>query len=90
MQRPKEGANQGKTPAISDRQARRLLAAPSEATLTGKRDRAILAVFLFHGPPAEVAGPRVGDLQDRRAHIASEATSDNPRKDTNGHERVRA
>jgi site-specific recombinase XerD len=67
VQRPKEGANQGKTPAISDRQARQLLAAPSEATLTGKRDRAILAVFLFHGPRrAEVAGLRVGDLQDRR------------------------
>ncbi len=67
VQRPKEGANQGKTPAISDRDARRLLAAPAEDTLAGKRDRAIMAVFLFHGPRrAEVAGLRVGDLQDRR------------------------
>jgi site-specific recombinase XerD len=67
VERPKEGANQGKTPAISDRDARRLLDAPSTDTIIGKRDRAILAVFLFHGPRrAEVAGSRVGDLQDRR------------------------
>jgi site-specific recombinase XerD len=67
VQRPKEGANQGKTPAISDRDARKLLEAPSEDTIAGKRDRAILAVFLFNGPRrAEVAGLRVGDLQDRR------------------------
>ena len=67
VQRPKEGANQGKTPAISDRQARALLAAPPVVTLTGKRDRAILAVFLFHGPRrAEVAGLNVGHLADRR------------------------
>lgn len=67
VQRPKEGATQGKTPAISDRDARRLLAAPPQDTLSGKRDRAIIAVFLFHGPRrAEVAGLRVGDLQDRR------------------------
>jgi site-specific recombinase XerD len=67
VKRPKESANQGKTPAISDRDARRLLGAPPEETLAGKRDRAILAVFLFHGPRrAEVAGLRVGDLQERR------------------------
>ncbi len=67
VERPKEGANQGKTPAISDRDARKLLDAPPTDTVAGKRDRAILAVFLFHGPRrAEVAGSRVGDLQDRR------------------------
>jgi site-specific recombinase XerD len=48
VQRPKEGANQGKTPAVSDEQAAALLDAPSPDTLKGKRDRAILAVFLFH------------------------------------------
>jgi len=67
VQRPKEGANQGKTPAISDKQARALLAAPPEGTVAGKRDRAILAVFLYHGPRrAEIAGSRVADLEDRR------------------------
>lgn len=65
--RPKEGANQGKTPAISDRQARRLLDSPKPDTIAGLRDRAILAVFLFHGPRrAEVAGLRVCDLAERR------------------------
>jgi integrase/recombinase XerD len=67
VQRPKEGANQGKTPAISDKQARQLLAAPVEGTLAGMRDRAILAVFLYQGPRrAEVAALRVGDLEERR------------------------
>jgi len=66
IQRPKEGANQGKTPAISDKQARTLLEAPGEGT-GALRDRAILAVFLYQGPRrAEVAGLRVGDLEDRR------------------------
>jgi integrase/recombinase XerD len=67
VSRPKEGSNQGKTPAISDMQARRLLAAPEEGTLQGLRDRAILAVFLFHGPRrAEVAALKVGHLAERR------------------------
>lgn len=35
--------------------------------MAGKRDRAILAVFLYHGlRRAEIAGSRVGDLEDRR------------------------
>jgi site-specific recombinase XerD len=67
VQRPKEGSNQGKTPAISDRQARALLSAPDITTTVGKRDRAILTVLLFHGPRrAEVAGLKVGHLADRR------------------------
>ena len=44
-----EGANEGKTPALSDDQARALLDIPPHDTLKGKRDRAILAVFLYHG-----------------------------------------
>ena len=48
VKRPNEGANEGKTPAISDTQARALLDAPRADTLKGKRDRAILAVLLFH------------------------------------------
>lgn len=39
----------GRTPAIADRQARGLLNARAEDTLKGKRDRAILAAFLYHG-----------------------------------------
>ena len=47
--RPNEGANIGKTPAISTREARALLDAPSDETLKGKRDRMILSILLFHG-----------------------------------------
>lgn len=49
VKRPAAGANEGKTPAISDDQARALLEAPPADTLKGKRDRAILSTFLFHG-----------------------------------------
>lgn len=67
VSRPNEGANEGKTPAISDAQARRLLDAPVVTTLQGLRDRAILSVFLFHGiRRAEGATLKVGDLADRR------------------------
>jgi len=71
VQRPEvENANEGKTPAISDDQARRLLAAPPADTLKGKRDRAILAVFLYHGlRREELCGLAVGDLQQRRGII---------------------
>jgi site-specific recombinase XerD len=66
VSRPKEGANQGKTPAISDAQATALLDAPPRQTLKGKRDRAILAVLLFHAVRrAEVCDLRVKDYGDR-------------------------
>jgi len=66
VERPKEGANQGKTPAISDAQAAALLEAPPRHTLKGKRDRAILAVFLFHAVRrAELCDLRVKDYGER-------------------------
>ena len=46
--RPKAETSEGKTPALGDAQARRLLDAPPSDTLKGKRDRAILSVLLFH------------------------------------------
>jgi site-specific recombinase XerD len=67
VQRPKEGANQGKTPAISDVQAAALMDAPSPGTLKGKRDRAILAVFLFHAiRRAELCDLLVKDYGERQ------------------------
>lgn len=67
VKRPTEGANQGKTPAISDDQARALLAAPDPSTLKGKRDRAILAVLLYHGlRRAELCALKVQDMVARR------------------------
>lgn len=67
MKRPNEGNNEGKTPAISDAQARRLLDAPDRTTLKGKRDRAIIAVFLYHAMRREeVASLNVKDFHRRR------------------------
>ena len=67
VKRPTSDTNEGKTPAIGDGQARALLNAPAEHTLKGKRDRAILAVLLYHGlRRAELCALRVGDLEDRR------------------------
>lgn len=66
VERPKEGANQGKTPAISDSQATALLDSPPRDTLKGRRDRAILAVFLFHAVRrAELCALQVKDYGDR-------------------------
>lgn len=67
VKRPTEGANEGKTPALSDAQAKRLLAAPEASTLKGKRDRAILAVLLYHAlRRGELCRLRVEDYQVRR------------------------
>ena len=63
---PSEGANEGKTPALSEDQARALLKLPS--TWQGKRDRAMLAVLLYHGLRAsELCSLKVGDYPDRRS-----------------------
>ena len=48
VKRPKVDSYEGKTPALSDPQARQLLDAPRTDTLKGKRDRAILSVLLYH------------------------------------------
>lgn len=48
VKRPIVDTFEGKTPALGDAQARALLVAPPADTIKGKRDRAILAVLLFH------------------------------------------
>jgi site-specific recombinase XerD len=69
--RPTEGANEGTTPAISDSQARRLLEAPPADTLKGKRDRAILAILLYHGlRRSELCALRVKDVSERRGVLS--------------------
>lgn len=66
VKRPTEGANVGKTPALSYEQAKKLFNAPPEETVKGLRDRAILATFLHHAPrKMEVAQLRLKDIQDR-------------------------
>ena len=65
--RPKTDSNEGKTPALGDHQARALLDAPDPATLKGKRDRAMLAVLLYHGlRREELCLLKVRDIHDRR------------------------
>lgn len=67
VERPTEGANEGKTPAISDGEARLILAAPDAETLKGKRDRAILSVLLHHGlRRAELCSLKVKHVAARR------------------------
>jgi integrase/recombinase XerD len=67
IRRPKVDSYEGKTPAISDRQALALLDAPDSDSLQGKRDRAILSVLLFHGlRREELCCLRVKDMEERR------------------------
>lgn len=67
VKRPTEGSNEGKTPALSDNQARALLRAPDGDSLKSVRDRAILATYLFHAlRRSEVAQLRVIDMRERR------------------------
>src|SRR3954453_21522958 len=48
VERPKAETGEGKTPALGDHQARKLLAAPADDSTRSKRDRAILSTLLFH------------------------------------------
>ena len=48
VERPKTASGEGKTPALGDHQARKLLDAPQDDTIKSKRDRAILSTLLFH------------------------------------------
>lgn len=67
VKRPRIETNEGKTPALGDDQAKLLLTAPDGWTLKGVRDRAILAVLLYHGLRREEAAQLMtGDLQERR------------------------
>lgn len=67
VKRPRIETNEGKTPALGDHQAKALLDAPDPGTLKGRRDRAILAVLLYHGLRREEAAQLMnGDLQERR------------------------
>lgn len=65
--RPPVESYEGKTPALGDHQARALLAAPDVSTLKGKRDAAMLSVFLFHGlRREELCNLKVRDVHLRR------------------------
>lgn len=67
VKRPTEGSNEGKTPALSNEQAKRMLTAPPEDTVKGIRDRAILALLLYHGlRREELCALKVRDIEMRQ------------------------
>jgi integrase len=67
VKRPSAGCGEGKTPALGDAQARRLLEAPPTDTLKGLRDRAILATLLYHGlRREELCRLKLHDRQSRQ------------------------
>lgn len=72
VKRPKVESYEGKTPALGDHQARKLLDAPNPETIKGKRDRALLSTFLYHGlRREELCNLKVRDITQRRgvAHL---------------------
>jgi site-specific recombinase XerD len=71
VKRPKNESDEGKTPALGDHQARKLLAAPDEESLKGLRDRAILATLLYHAlRREELCKLRVKDFKHERRGVA--------------------
>ncbi len=67
VKRPKVESYEGKTPALGDHQARKLLEAPDPSTLKGKRDRAILSILLHHGlRREELVALKLKDIHERR------------------------
>jgi integrase/recombinase XerD len=69
VERPAINRHEGATAAFSKPQARKLLDLPSEETIAGLRDRAILSVGLQVGlRRAEIATLKVGDLHENRGY----------------------
>ena len=70
VERPKTESGEGKTPALGDFQARRLLEAPADDGLRCKRDRAILSTLLFHAlRREELTRLRVRDFRHARKGV---------------------
>jgi len=71
VKRPKVESDEGKTPALGDHQARKLLVAPDEKSLKGIRDRAILATLLYHAlRREELCKLSVKDFKHERRGVA--------------------
>ena len=71
VKRPKVETYEGKTPALGDHQARKLLEAPSDEALKGKRDRAILSTLLYHAlRREELCRLKVKDCKQERRGVA--------------------
>lgn len=71
VKRPPIESYEGKTPAIGDHQARKLLEAPPDDSIKGKRDRAMLAVLLYHAlRREELCRLKVKDARHERRGVA--------------------
>jgi integrase/recombinase XerD len=71
VRRPKVDSYEGKTPALGDHQARKLLVAPNDKSVKGMRDRAILATLLYHAlRREELCKLRVKDFKHERRGVA--------------------
>jgi integrase/recombinase XerD len=71
VKRPPVESYEGKTPALGDHQARKLLDAPDDVSLKGKRDRAMLATLLYHALRRdELCKLRVKDFKHERRGVA--------------------
>ena len=70
VERPKSETGEGKTPALGDHQARKLLDAPQDDTIKSKRDRAILSTLLFHAlRREELCKLKVKDCRNMRKGV---------------------
>ena len=71
VKRPAVESYAGKTPALGDHQARKLLAAPGGDTIKAKRDRAMLATLLYHAlRREELCRLKVKDFRHERRGVA--------------------
>jgi len=70
VKRPKNDSLEGRTPALGDHQARKLLDAPSGTTLRTLRDKAILATLLYHAlRREELCKLKVKDFKHERRGV---------------------
>jgi len=70
VKRPAVESYEGKTPALGDHQARKLLDIPDSGSLKGKRDRAMLATLLYHALRRdELCRLKVKDFQQERRGV---------------------
>ena len=70
VERPRAESGEGKTPALGDHQARKLLDAPDKDTIKSKRDRAILSTLLFHAlRREELCKLKVKDFRHARTGV---------------------
>ena len=71
VKRPPVETYEGKTPALGDHQARKLLDAPDGDSLGSKRDRAMLATLLYHAlRREELCRLKVKDFKHERRGVA--------------------